>query len=148
HALFRKAIVRYSDQGKNVFCKAANATSARDFVEAILRAQVELYTDPSLPPGCFFIQSAMAGGTSLPARRATLIQRQKNEQAFRLQMESFKKPGEFPPGFTVADITAYVVSVANGMAIRAADGARREDLVRIVDVAMSFWPAKKRRPKK
>jgi AcrR family transcriptional regulator len=148
HALFRKAIVHYVDQGNSSFEDTKKAATARDFVAAVLRRKVDLYTNPSFPQGCFFIQSAMAGAASQPARRAALDARETNEKAILDQLKTYKKPGELPPGFTAAELTAFVVSVGNGIAIRAADGASREALYRIVDISLAFWPAKKSAKKK
>jgi hypothetical protein len=43
-----------------------------------------------------------------------------------------------PPGITAKELAAYVASVANGMAVRAVDGASRQDLYRVVDLALPF----------
>jgi hypothetical protein len=37
-------------------------------------------------------------------------------------------------------MASYLASVGYGLAVRAVDGASREDLNRIVDLALAFWP--------
>ena len=48
-----------------------------------------------------------------------------------------------------ADLARYVVTVVHGMAVQAAGGAGREDLLRVAEMALRAWPegARKRRRK-
>jgi AcrR family transcriptional regulator len=139
-SLFRQAVARYGEQGQAVFGKCEAAVTARQFVEQLLRAQAEWYTDPGQPTGCFFIQSAIASGASEPARETTRERRAFNERAVVARLSRADLAAGIPPGFTAKELAAYVASVANGMAIRAADGASRRDLYRVVDLALAFWP--------
>jgi hypothetical protein len=41
----------------------------------------------------------------------------------------------------VPALTLFLVSVMNGIAVQAAGGKRREALNRVVDLALSAWPA-------
>ena len=151
-SLFRQAVARYGEQGRAVFGKCEAALTARQFVEQLLRAQAEWYTDPGQPTGCFFIQSAIASGASEPAREATRERRVFKERAVVARLCRPDLAEGIPPGFTAKELAAYAASVANGMAIRAADGASRQDLYRVVDLALAFWPqpeaarARRRKP--
>jgi AcrR family transcriptional regulator len=149
-SLFGQAVERYGEQGQAVFGQCEAAVTARRFVEQLLRAQAEWYTEPGQPTGCFFIQGAIACGASGPAREMTRERRVRNERAVVARLSRAELAEGIPPGFTAEELAAYVASVANGMAIRAADGASRQDLYRVVDLALAFWPqpnAKARRRK-
>jgi AcrR family transcriptional regulator len=139
-SLFRQAVARYGEQGQAVFGKCEAAVTARQFVEQLLRAQAEWYTEPGQPAGCFFIQGAIASGASEPAREMARERRVFIERAVVAKLSRADLAEGLPPGFTAKELAAYVASVANGMAIRAADGASRQDLYRVVDLALAFWP--------
>jgi len=53
---------------------------------------------------------------------------------------------QLPAGLTPAELAAYLASVGNGLAIRASDGAKREDLFQIIELALAFWPEKADEP--
>lgn len=140
-SLFRHTLDRYDKQTQSVFDESAAEPTARRFVERLLRGQADLYTDPTLPPGCFLIQSARSvGASTFPAYRETAERRLRNESAVRDRLERADR-GELPPGLTPEALAAYVASVGNGIAVRAADTAKREDLYRIIELALAFWPA-------
>ncbi|HEY1686442.1 MAG TPA: TetR/AcrR family transcriptional regulator [Tepidisphaeraceae bacterium] len=139
-SLFSQAINRYGEQGQAVLGKCEFAVTARQFVEKLLRTQVGFYTEPGQPPGCFFIQGAIASGASKFAQETTRERRIFNEQALAARLSRGDWPEQIPTGFTPKELAAYIASIANGMAIRAADGASRHDLYRVVELALAFWP--------
>jgi AcrR family transcriptional regulator len=140
-SLFRRAVARYAEEGQKFFSEIVVENTARRFVEGWLRRTAEFYTAPQFPPGCFFVQSAMT--TSAPsqsARRETAKQRRANEMFVSQRLEVAEKHHDLPSGLTANELAAYVSSIGNGLAIRAADGAKREELYRTVDLALAFWP--------
>lgn len=139
-SLFSQAVKRYGEQGQAFLGKCEFAVTARQFVEKLLRTQVEFYTEPGQPPGCFFIQGAIASGASEFAQETTRKRRIFNEQAVATRLSRGDWPQQIPIGFTPKELAAYIASIANGMAVRAADGASRYDLYRVVDLALAFWP--------
>jgi AcrR family transcriptional regulator len=139
-SLFRRAVDRYTQKGLPVYLESDAEATARGFVERFLRGQADLYTDPNLPPGCFLIQSSLSTRTSSQAaRRMTSERRRLNEMAVRQRLARAGKD-ELPPGVMPEQLAAYVASVGYGLAIRAADGAKREELYRIIELALTFWP--------
>lgn len=145
HSLFRQALDRFGELGQTMFAQCAGEVTARRFVERLLRGTADLYTDPKLPPGCFLIQSAMSTSTlSLPARREAAERRRINELTVRKRLERAGK-GELPSNMTPGQLAAYIASVGNGLAIRSSDGAKREDLYRIINLALAFWPETRRK---
>jgi AcrR family transcriptional regulator len=140
-SLFRRAVDRFVEQGQSVFVESEAELTARRFAERLLRGQADLYTDPKRPPGCFLIQSAISTSTAAQAaRQETAERRLMNEMAVRRHLERADRINQLPPGLTPSELAAYLASVSNGLAIRAADGAKREELHRIVDLALAFWP--------
>ena len=76
-ALFRKALDRYARGPAAYVREALKEPTARAVVERLLRGAVDLMTDPHTPPGCLWVQGALACGeeadpvrTELASRRA------------------------------------------------------------------------------
>jgi hypothetical protein len=63
-----------------------------------------------------------------------------NENNLRDRLEMARASGDFPNDEDPADWARYVVSIGLGMAVRAASGASREELQRVVDVSLRSWP--------
>ncbi|HEX4149868.1 MAG TPA: helix-turn-helix domain-containing protein [Pirellulales bacterium] len=140
-ALFRRAIDRFSDLGRAMFAESAAQATARLFAQRLLRGQAELYSNPRLAPGCFLIQSAISASTATQAaRQAAADRRLVNELAVRQHLQRADRIQQLPQGIPAREMAGYLTSVGNGLAIRAADGARRQELYRIVDLALAFWP--------
>jgi AcrR family transcriptional regulator len=141
-ALFRRAIDRFGELGRSIFAESESESTARQFAERLLRGQADLYSNPRLAPGCFLIQSAISASTATQAARQEAAERRlMNELAVRHHLERTDRSHQLPRGTTPSEIAVYLTSVGNGLAIRAADGASREELHRIVDLALAFWPA-------
>ncbi|MFD0464830.1 hypothetical protein ACFQY9_26350 [Microvirga aerilata] len=77
---------------------------------------------------------------SEPIREELIARRMVNENNLRDRLETARAGGDFPSDEDPADWARYVVSIGLGMAVRAASGASREELQRVVDVALRGWP--------
>jgi len=72
---------------------------------------------------------------ALAARRA------EKERALRARFERDRKDGNLPKSASPAALASYLVTVAHGMSVQAAAGARAKALHDIVEIAMAAWPA-------
>lgn len=139
--LYCRALARFGEIGRAVFEASAAEPTTRRFAETLLRGQVELYCKPELSPGCFLIQSAIStSAESQAARDEAAARRRSNETRIRQYLEDPARAGRLPRGVSPANMANYLASVGYGLAIRAVDGATREELHRTVDLAMAFWP--------
>ena len=48
--------------------------------------------------------------------------------------------GDLPSEVDCADLARYVVTMIHGMAVQAAGGASREELLRVAELALRAWP--------
>jgi hypothetical protein len=59
----------------------------------------------------------------------------------RERLARAKGAGELPADLEPAEFARYVMTVLEGMSVRAAAGASREELHRVADLALRVWPA-------
>jgi AcrR family transcriptional regulator len=139
--LFRQTL-DLSDRQHLCFAhQALQAPTAREAVERLLRGYADMLTDPMNPPGCLGVNGAVACSEASEAIREELIARRMvNENNLRGRLEQARSAGDFPNDEDPADWARYVVSIGLGMAVKAASGASREELHRVVGFAMRGWP--------
>ncbi|MDF3058989.1 MAG: transcriptional regulator [Rariglobus sp.] len=141
-ALFRKAVDRYESERAPVAGAALAEPSARWAIERLLHVILESQTHPDNPPGCLVVQGALPSGASdEPIARELQQRRAATQGAIRERLERAKTEGDLAADADPADLARYVFTVIEGLAAQARDGATREELRRLVAVAMRAWPA-------
>lgn len=139
--LFRKALDLYERQHLCFAKEALQAPTAKEAVQRLLEGYADVLTDPMHPPGCLGVNGALAcSEASAPIREELIARRTINEDILRERLERARAEGDLPAGEDAADCARYVISVALGMAVKAASGASREELYRVSDFAMRGWP--------
>jgi AcrR family transcriptional regulator len=140
--LFRKALDRYAEGPAAYTYKALDEPTARAVVERLLCGVVDLLADPCTPQGCLAVQGALACGDAADAiRRELIARRAAGEEALRQRLERATSDGDLPADADAADLARYITTVSQGMAVQAAGGASREELRRVVEMALRAWPA-------
>ena len=141
-ALFRKALDRYNDGPAAYVREALEEPTARAVVEALLRGAVEQLSSPRHPQGCLMVQGALSCGTTAdPIRRELAARRAAVEAAIRRRFKRAISDGDLPADTAAGDLARYVSTVMYGMAVRAAGGASRKELLRVEKMALRAWPA-------
>jgi AcrR family transcriptional regulator len=140
-ALFRKAIDRYVAGPACHVKEALKEPTARQVVERLLYGSIDLITDSRNPCGCFMVQSALACGDTSDVIRQELVKRRAaSEAALRERFERAVSEGDLPPGSDPADLARYVATLMHGMAVQAAGGTARDELLRVAVMAIRAWP--------
>jgi AcrR family transcriptional regulator len=138
--LFRKALDRYAEGPKALLRAAIGQPTARATAERLLRGTADSLTNPENPPGCLAVHGALSCGEAAePIRHELNRCRAESEAALRDRFERAKSEGDLPPGAEPADLARYVATVVQGMAVQAAAGAARDDLQRVVEMALRAW---------
>ncbi len=141
-SLFGKALDRYTKRQARHVRDALEQPTARAVAEHMLRGAVDMSTDPECPAGCLSLQGGLAMSEDAePARKQLHDWRRAGEAGLRERFERAKAEGDLPDGVDVADLAKFVALVAQGISVQAADGADREQLYRMADMAMLAWPA-------
>jgi AcrR family transcriptional regulator len=139
--LFRKALDRYAEGPAAYVREALNEPTTRAVAERLLGGAIGLLTGRQNPHGCLLVQSALACGEEAESVRQELAARRlRSELALRRRLERARAEGDLPAKAEPADLARYLVTVLRGMAVQAAGGASREQLRRVVALALRAWP--------
>lgn len=141
-ALFEQTLARYIS-GPVAFMHAAlEAPTAYAVAERILRQSAEFLTGPGLRCGCMTIQASLVGGEEAePVRRKLVRLRLREQDALRRRFERAKSDGDLPKDADAADLARFISTIFQGMTVQAINGASREELLRLADIALRAWPA-------
>lgn len=140
-ALFCSALDRYGRVRTAYWSEAMAAPTAREVAEGLLRGTAKFLTDPCHPRGCLGVQGALACGEGGQSVRAALEARRAQAQAqIRDRLKRAKKDGDLPKDADVAALARYLSTLVEGMAVQAAAGASRKELLRVADMALRAWP--------
>jgi len=140
--LFNRALDRYADGPHAYEAHALALPTAREVAEALLRGAVERQTGADTPHGCLAVLGATTHpDTESPVARALIAARTAGEDAVRERFARAKDDGDIPEDCNPDELAAYVRTVVYGMTVKAAGGATRPELERVVDLAMRAWPS-------
>ncbi|MFH9263910.1 TetR/AcrR family transcriptional regulator [Streptomyces sp. NPDC017546] len=146
--LFREAVALYDRTAGSATNRALReAPTARAAVEAMLRGNIDAFTDPKTPSGCMIVLSATNCSHQNRAvaehlarwRRASVAELEK-------RLERAVEEGELAPGTDVRAISAFYATLLHGLSIEARDGVPLERLRSTVDHAVALWDSLVRQP--
>ncbi|MFF0793142.1 TetR/AcrR family transcriptional regulator [Streptomyces spiralis] len=139
-ALFAEVVREYGERYGAFGDRAlAEEPTARAAVQRTLREAAVEYTDPGHPHGCLVIHAA-TNCTTPEVEELLRERRNANIAALESRIRADVAAGELPPD-TEADVLArYVGALIQGMSQQARDGASREELEALAEIAMAIWP--------
>jgi AcrR family transcriptional regulator len=139
-ALFRKAVERYERGPASYARKALKKPTAREVVEALLEGVVALLTNPRNPGGCLMVQGALACGENATGVRQELASlRAAGVAAIRRRFQRAIDEGDLPARTDASALARFVATVTHGLAVQAASGASRKELLRVKDMFLRMW---------
>jgi AcrR family transcriptional regulator len=139
--LFRKALDRYESGPSSFAREALKEPTARGVVERLLREAIKMHTDPNTPTGCLMVHGALASGDGSASIRQELnARRAADEAGLRRRLVRARAEGDLPFDANPADLARYIVTIIRGMAVQASGGASRNELRRVVQMALRAWP--------
>ncbi|MFJ6612662.1 TetR/AcrR family transcriptional regulator [Streptomyces sp. NPDC091289] len=146
--LFREAVALYdSTTGSATNRALREAPTARAAVEAMLRGNIDTFTDPATPSGCMIVLSATSCSQQNEQvaehlarwRRASVTELEK-------RLERAVEEGELAPDTDVRSVAAFYATILHGLSIEARDGVPLERLRSTVDHAVALWDSLVRQP--
>jgi AcrR family transcriptional regulator len=140
--LFREVLDLYLQKHGQFLTNAlSSAKSVREGVKQALYAAASLYTDTQHPPGCLVAIGSLQGGIEQSNARLLLSEQRKAAKAvIEIALREAIQRRELSNETDFNTLASYFAMVIQGMAVQAIDGARKDELERIVDLAMSTWP--------
>ena len=139
--LFLEAVNRYLSGPVTSERIIVEAPTARDAAAGLLRAAALGFTGATTPAGCLLASSAISGSAAAADVQEELAALRRGIEArLRRKIVDAIDAGELP-GETEPDVLAgHVMAVIQGMSTLARDGAAREKLLAIAELAMRAWP--------
>jgi AcrR family transcriptional regulator len=135
--LFGEALERYAAGPGAYAVEALEAPTVREVVERLIFGAVELTSGAGRPCGCLTVNTAQAcGPDGEPARQRALARRMAGEAALRRRFEDAADAGDLPPDCDPADLARLVHTVTDGIAVQAASGQSRDQLLRVASLAL------------
>ncbi|MFI9807378.1 TetR/AcrR family transcriptional regulator [Streptomyces sp. NPDC052301] len=117
----------------------AEEPTARAAVRRTLREAAAEYTDPAHPYGCLVVHAA-TNCTSPEVEELLRDQRNANITALAARIRADVAAGLLPAGTDAAALARHTGAMIQGMSQQARDGASREELEAVAEIAMSIWP--------
>jgi AcrR family transcriptional regulator len=139
--LFTEAVSRYAKTYGDYGAHAFDQPTAHEAVEHLLRTIATAFTDPAHPPGCLVIHGASNTTTaSADVKEELRGYREGTKQALIEKITTDITKGLLPPNTDAKALGTFYATVIQGMSTQAVDGATREELELLADVALSAWP--------
>lgn len=129
--LFDAALKRYLDGPVAFVTEALAEPTAYGVAAKTLRGCAEFLTASGPRCGCMTIQAGMTG----PVRRKLIGLRVKGEEALRDRFARETDEAE--------DLARFVSTVFQGMTVQAINGASRDELLRVAEMALRAWPGER-----
>jgi AcrR family transcriptional regulator len=141
-ALYLEAVEHYvRTQGPPVWDKLAEGATARAGIENLLIAWTEsLPKSRATPAGCMAMLAAVSDEWPTAIVRVVRKVRLEMLGMLRSRLETAVAKGELPASTDIGGLSRFYLSVFQGMAIQARDGASRAELRAVAAAAMAVWP--------
>jgi AcrR family transcriptional regulator len=141
-ALYLEAVEHYvRTQGPPVWGKLAEGATVRAGIENLMMASAEILPKSrATPAGCMAMLAAV--GDEWPAGIARVVKKVRLEVlgTLRSRLETAVAKGELPAATDIDGLSRFYLSIYQGMAIQARDGATQAELRAVAAAAMAAWP--------
>lgn len=145
--LFVRALEHYWASPANYIKQALNQRTIRQVVMHLLLGVVDRGTRPGNPPGCLFVSGALSCSGADPRLHHELRAAWKNGQARITQrLQHAVETGELPPKTDVTVLMRMIVTTSFGLSVQASLGAKRAELLAVIDACLARWGLEKNRP--
>jgi len=144
-ALFRKALDLYEREKLAYIDCGLSAPTAYAVAEGLLMGACDAQTDPETP-GCMSVNSVLScGGVASESVRAELASVVAGIQAKIIaRFQRAKDEGDLDADCDPAELTGFLMTLSQGMAVQASTGMSREALRRVVGMALQAWPCRQK----
>ncbi|MDI2127968.1 TetR/AcrR family transcriptional regulator [Yinghuangia seranimata] len=142
-ALFGEVVATYGETfGAFTGRALEEEPTAYGAIARILREAAAVFADPTHPAGCMMISACTNVAQQSDEIEADLrARRNANVDAWEARIRAARDAGETTPDTDPAGLAGFYAAVFQGMSQRSRDGATREQLRAIADLAIAAWPS-------
>lgn len=142
-ALFKKALDLYEKEKLSYVGTALEAPTARGVAERLLTGALKTHCGGSDPQGCLGVISMVACTTEAASIRDHVIARRASSEAALVErLERAKAEGDLPDAVDAKALAQCLLTVLQGLAVKAQGGTCRKDLQGVVDTFLALWPSR------
>ncbi len=142
-ALFRKAFDLYERDKLSYVSLALEAPTARGVAERLLRGGLAIQCSDGEPQGCLGVISSVTCGAEAESLRTEVIARRAPaDAAVVARFARAQAEGDIPDSIEPDALACYLMTVLQGMAVKAAAGTPRASLERLIETTLTMWPGK------
>lgn len=139
--LYQEALQHFLNQTEDARQQLLNQSSAYVFLETYLRVAAMRYTDPDNPPGCMLATASLNCAPEHQGIVETASRlRRSNLDLLRAKLYQARAAGELPTASDIESLTRFYAAIVQGMSVQAVDGASREQLLGMAELALAAWP--------
>jgi AcrR family transcriptional regulator len=141
--LYLEAIEHYAaTQGAAAWDPLMQGATARAGIENVLIAAADILPKSRITPaGCMAMLGAVADEWPPAVARAVKKLRQDSLGMLRARLQGAVASGELPGSVNIDALSRFYLTVFEGMAIQAKDGATQAELQAVAAMAMAAWPS-------
>jgi AcrR family transcriptional regulator len=138
--LYVKAMEAFNEGRRQRVTETLAGPSARDSIEQLLKEIIARFTSDH--GVCFVTQGPLTSEEASEETRKLMARRRAEvEKAIRQRIERAIEEGELTEAVSAKDFARYFAVMIQGFALHAQHGGNREELLRVVEIAMKNWPA-------
>lgn len=141
--LFRKALSKYVSDHARFVKETMSEPTAFKVAQSFLFKAADFLTSDCHPKGCLIVQAAISIGDDSNSIKDLLIQQRLNyEKLLSTRFEKALKDGDLTEDAKPKLLAKYLATLHQGMSIQATNGATKEQLLEITELALENWPTK------
>ena len=142
--LFERAMDLYAKKSATIRAQAMASPNAFDALKSLLQLLATAYTQERIPHGCLFVQGALVCSDKAQAVRDRLAEaRSMTEVAVRKRLKQAEEENDESVHGNVDQVACLIATIASGMAVQAVGGTSRDELLKLIDLAMEAISPKK-----
>ena len=139
--LFIKAIELYESRPNAFFFEALSQKTAYAVAEYMLFSAADELADDSHPNGCVIVQGALScSEAAASVKEALITKRLRHETQIAQRFSEAKQAGDLPESADPEVLARYLGTVLQGMTIQVTNGADKQQLREIANMALMAFP--------
>lgn len=144
-SLFLRALDHYRESPASYVNRALTEMTAFDVFKSLLYGVVKLVTDPKNPGGCLFVCASLPDhGEPQSVVKELARRRLDGERDIAKRFQQASREGDLPSDADPKALAKLAATLIWGISVQSTNGAKRNELLRIADLALAAFPVERR----